>query len=63
MMSVYDYGDVVCSCFRCLGEIYDNEVWGEDEYHHPICIDCLEEEWKELSAVEKFERLGYDAIV
>lgn len=62
MMSVYD-GDTVCCCSRCKGEIYDNEVWGEDELCRPVCIDCLEEEWKELSASEKFERLGYDAIV
>ena len=47
-------------CDTCKDEISSHEIYGERD-GHIICTDCIEDEWKELTAKEKFERLGYDA--
>lgn len=46
-------------CSKCGGEIgaeYYAEWDGEI-----LCIDCVDAAWKELTAEERIEKLGYDA--
>lgn len=47
-------------CDTCKDEISSHEIHGECD-GRIICTDCIEDEWKELTAREKFERLGYDS--
>lgn len=46
-------------CDTCKDEIQPNETYGECD-GRLICSDCIEDEWKELTAKEKFVALGYD---
>lgn len=46
-------------CDTCKDEIQPNETYGECD-GRLICSDCIEDEWKELTAQEKFVALGYD---
>ena len=47
-------------CDTCKEVIQPSEHYGECD-GRIICTDCIEDEWKELTAKEKFERLGYNA--
>ena len=47
-------------CDTCKEDIQPDEYYGECD-GRIICTDCIEGEWKELTAKEKFERLGYDS--
>lgn len=47
-------------CDTCKGNISSHEIHGECD-GRIICTDCIEDEWKELTAGEKFERLGYNS--
>ena len=49
-------------CSKCGGEIYTGEEYGV-YYDKIICADCLEDEWRHLSATEKFLFLGYEVRV
>lgn len=46
-------------CDTCKDEISPHEIHGECD-GRIICTDCIEDEWKELTAQEKFVALGYD---
>jgi hypothetical protein len=46
-------------CDTCKDVIQPGEYYGECD-GRLICSDCIEDEWKELTAKEKFERLGYN---
>ena len=46
-------------CDTCKDEISSHEIHGECD-GRIICTDCIEDEWKELTAQEKFVALGYD---
>lgn len=50
----------IAICSVCMGEIYDGEYYGLDDYSRPICSDCLESEWNHLAKDEKFELMGYE---
>ena len=47
-------------CDTCKDVIQTGEYYGECD-GRIICTDCIEDEWKELTAKEKFERLGYNS--
>ena len=47
-------------CDTCKEVIQTGEYYGECD-GRITCTDCIEDEWKELTAKEKFERLGYDS--
>ena len=47
-------------CDICKDVIQIGEYYGECEGRN-ICEDCIEDEWKELTAKEKIICLGYDA--
>jgi formylmethanofuran dehydrogenase subunit E len=47
-------------CDTCKEAVQPGEHYGEFD-GRIICTDCIEDEWKELTASEKFERLGYDS--
>ena len=47
-------------CDTCQGEISSHEVYGDCD-GRLICTDCIEDEWVELTAKEKFVALGYDS--
>ena len=47
-------------CDTCKDVIQTGEYYGECD-GRIICEDCIEDEWRELTAREKFERLGYDS--
>lgn len=46
-------------CDTCKDVIQPGETYGECD-GRLICSDCIEDEWKELTASEKFGKLGYD---
>ena len=46
-------------CDTCKEVIQPGEYYGECD-GRLICTDCIEDEWKELTAQEKFVALGYD---
>ena len=47
-------------CDTCKDVIQTGEYYGECD-GRLVCSDCIKDEWKELTAQEKFERLGYDS--
>ena len=47
-------------CDACKDVIQTGEYYGECD-GRIICSDCIEDEWKELTAEEKFVALGYDS--
>ena len=47
-------------CDTCKDVIQTGEYYGECD-GRIICSDCIEDEWKELTAQEKFVALGYDS--
>ena len=47
-------------CDTCKEVIQTGEYYGEYD-GRIICSDCIEDEWKELTAQEKFVALGYDS--
>ena len=47
-------------CDTCKDVIQPNEPYGECD-GRLICTDCIEDEWKELTAQEKFVVLGYNS--
>jgi predicted metal-binding protein len=47
-------------CDTCKEVIQPSEHYGECD-GRIICSDCIEDEWKELTAKEKFAALGYDS--
>lgn len=50
-------------CERCRGEIWAWETFGEDGGGAPVCIDCADEEWRELTDGERLELMGYEPRV
>ena len=47
-------------CDACKEVIQPDETYGECD-GRKTCSDCIEDEWKELTAREKFVALGYDS--
>lgn len=47
-------------CDTCTYTIRQWDDYGECD-GRIICADCIEDEWKELTAQEKFVALGYDS--
>lgn len=50
------YKPIICD--TCKDVIQPGETYGECD-GRLICTDCIEDEWKELTASEKFMHLGY----
>lgn len=48
---------VIAICSHCKGEIYDGESYAFDG-NDPICSDCLELMWEELTVNEKAWLIG-----
>ena len=46
-------------CDRCGCELYIGDAYGELS-GETVCADCADGEWRELTADEKLELLGYD---
>ena len=46
-------------CDTCKDVIQPGETYGECD-GRKVCSDCIEDEWKELTASEKFVALGYN---
>ena len=49
----------VAFCCKCKGDIYLDEVYGEDREGKAICSDCIKDLWNELNITEQFEVFGY----
>lgn len=47
-------------CDTCKEVIQPGEYYGDCD-GRLICSDCIEDEWKELTASEKFVALGYNS--
>lgn len=47
-------------CDTCKEVIQPGETYGEWD-GRKACSDCIEDEWKELTASEKFVALGYNS--
>ena len=50
--------DEIVQCGKCGGWIYSGEWYGIDDSGTAVCADCLDEEWSNLSTIEKIECLG-----
>lgn len=51
----------IAVCRKCKGDIYLEEVYGEDDDGNAICSDCIKDMWRDLSVAEQFEVFGYYA--
>jgi hypothetical protein len=52
---------IAAVCSKCQGEIYPGEVCGEIA-GRLVCIDCVEDEWNDLSDFEKIARFDYEPV-
>jgi len=52
----------LCRCRCCLGDIWPGEVFGLGPEGRAVCIDCVTDEWRSLTAEERCRVMGYEPM-
>lgn len=53
---------IICNCTECGGEIFEGEQYYAHPDGSPVCSDCLDMMWWDLSDNQKASLLGLDII-